>query len=646
LVGAPKDDDKGASSGSAYVFDLSAGVTAPEIAILGNGMEIAAGDQTPSPEDHTDFGAAEVGGEPLERSFTITNAGPGALYLNGAPTVAIDGPVAGDFTVLQMPQTPLAAGTSTSFSVRFTPSAGGARAATLRIGNNDADESPYVFAILGTGLTAPEIALTGNGQAIADGDTTPSPDDHTDFGVVDIAAGRTIRVFIIRNLGSAPLTLTAEPPVALAGPAAADFQVIAQPTTPIPPGGSAEVQVRFAPTAVGLRQATLVIANDDADEDPYDIALAGTAVSAPEIAVSGAGIDIAAGDASPSPLDGTDFGAADIADGQVTHAFIIDSQGSATLRLTGSPPVQIDGAGDFVVVTAPQTEIPAGSATSFEVRFDPATAGLHQAVIRIANDDEDEAQFSFAIQGSGTATPDIGLEGGGLPIGNGDDSPNPTDSTDFGPADIDSGQVMHGFGIRNSGSGPLTLTGSPPVQLVGDQAGDFAVTIQPETPIDPGAVASFQIRFDPTGIGLRKARVRITSDDPDESPYGIDIQGTGTAVPEIELTGNGQAIADGDATPSPDDHTDFGNADILTGGVTHGFTIHNSGSGPLTLAATPATLTGPAAGDFSIEAQPNTPIPPAAAQRSWSASTRPTSVCARPRWQSAATTPTNPPTTS
>ena len=49
----------------------------------------------------------------------------------------------------------------------------------------------------------------GNGISIADGDTTPSATDDTDFGTV-VQAGPTIsRTFTVRNGGSATLTLGA-----------------------------------------------------------------------------------------------------------------------------------------------------------------------------------------------------------------------------------------------------------------------------------------------------------------------------------------------------------------------------------------------------------------------------------------------------
>ncbi len=116
----------------------------------------------------------------------------------------------------------------------------------------------------------------GNGHAIADGDMTPDTVDHTDFGSVVINGGVVTRAFSISNTGTGALDLTGTPLVTITGQT--DFAVVLDPVTPVPMRDSTTFQVRFAPTAVGLQSATLVIANDDADENPYEFAIRGTGV--------------------------------------------------------------------------------------------------------------------------------------------------------------------------------------------------------------------------------------------------------------------------------------------------------------------------------------------------------------------------------
>jgi hypothetical protein len=53
----------------------------------------------------------------------------------------------------------------------------------------------------------------------------------------------------------------------------------AAPTAPIVPGGSTTFTVKFTPAALGVRTAALHIASNDADENPFDIALTGTGIT-------------------------------------------------------------------------------------------------------------------------------------------------------------------------------------------------------------------------------------------------------------------------------------------------------------------------------------------------------------------------------
>jgi len=282
--------------------------TAPEIALSGNGQNIANGDVTPSPSDHTDFGDANVASGTVDRTFTVTNSGDAALNLSGTPKVALSGTHSADFSVTSQPSSPVAiSGGTTTFTVEFDPSATGTRSATISIANDDADENPFTFAIQGEGV-APEIALSGNGQNIPNGDVTPSPSDHTDFGDADVGSGTVDRTFTETNSGDGALSLTGTPKVALSGTHSADFSVTAQPSSPVAiSGGTTTFTVEFDPSATGTRSATISIDNDDSDEDPFTFAIQGTGIMA-EIDIRGNSISIANGDVTPILADGTNFG--------------------------------------------------------------------------------------------------------------------------------------------------------------------------------------------------------------------------------------------------------------------------------------------------------------------------------------------------
>ena len=64
--------------------------------------------------------------------------------------------------------------------------------------------------------------------------------------------------------------------MSISGPHANDFSVSVQPGSPVGMGETTIFKVRFDPSAEGLREAVVSIANDDSDENPYDFAIQGT----------------------------------------------------------------------------------------------------------------------------------------------------------------------------------------------------------------------------------------------------------------------------------------------------------------------------------------------------------------------------------
>ncbi len=124
----------------------------------------------------------------------------------------------------------------------------------------------------------PEIDITGNSLTIADGDTTPSSADHTSFGSATTGAPVS-RVYTIANTGDAVLNLTGTPFVKLSGAGCAEFSVTQQPTVPLAAGGTTAFTVQYNPADTGSDTCSVVIDNDDSDENPYNFNIQGTANS-------------------------------------------------------------------------------------------------------------------------------------------------------------------------------------------------------------------------------------------------------------------------------------------------------------------------------------------------------------------------------
>ncbi|MGH8016676.1 MAG: DUF7594 domain-containing protein, partial [Opitutaceae bacterium] len=90
-----------------------------------------------------------------------------------------------------------------------------------------------------------------------------------------------------------------------------------------------------------------------------------TTAGAPEVNVTGAGLNILDGDTTPQTADGTDFGSADITSGTVQKVFNIQNTGSATLTLGNVTTTN----SEFGVLTQPALSIPAGGNSNFEIAF-------------------------------------------------------------------------------------------------------------------------------------------------------------------------------------------------------------------------------------------------------------------------------------
>ncbi|MBL0017562.1 MAG: HYR domain-containing protein [Bacteroidetes bacterium] len=260
-------------SGNSATCSFAVTVTAPEMEMSGNSNPIADNSVTPSLTNHTDFGSTGVG-VPVIRTYTITNSGTSNLTI-GAGAITMSGTDASMFVVggITLPASIVPTG-STSFTVTFTPTSSGAKTATVNIANNDCDENPYNFAVQGTGIVSdPDMNVKGNSVPIADNDLVPTTADHSDFGSVLVCSGTIVRTFTIENISGANLTIGT---VSLTGTHASDFLVNVLPGSPVVAGNSTTFQVTFNPSGTGLRSATIEIANNDPDENPYNFAIQGT----------------------------------------------------------------------------------------------------------------------------------------------------------------------------------------------------------------------------------------------------------------------------------------------------------------------------------------------------------------------------------
>jgi flagellar hook assembly protein FlgD len=250
------------NDGNENPFDINltgAGGAVPEIAV-----EQPAGTNLSDGTATIDCGAANVGSATSPITFTVKNSGSAGLTLTNP--VGKDGTHAADFAVSAIASS-VATGGSTTFTVTFTPGAGGSRTAAIHITSNDSDETPFDINLTGTGLV-PEIAVEQPPATdLIDSAATIS------CGTANLGQSSGAFIVTVRNPGTADLTGLV---VTKSGSHAADFAVGALGSTTLTPGSSTTFNVTFAPTAVGTRTASVQIASNDSDENPFDINLAGT----------------------------------------------------------------------------------------------------------------------------------------------------------------------------------------------------------------------------------------------------------------------------------------------------------------------------------------------------------------------------------
>jgi hypothetical protein len=202
-------------------------------------------------------------GVPQTQTVTLTNTGDATLVISGIADLAGDPEFAKDMVNSNCGGATLAPnGGSCNVVMIFTPSDTASKSATLTF-NDDASTSPQTVQLTGTTLI-PGISS-----------------NPTSMGFEDIPVGRLSGPITatITNTGQADLHIAS---IAIGGLNNKSFRLGHQTCTqaPIAQGGTCTINVRFGPTKVGARVATLLVRNDaGGTANTFSIALTGNGVS-------------------------------------------------------------------------------------------------------------------------------------------------------------------------------------------------------------------------------------------------------------------------------------------------------------------------------------------------------------------------------
>jgi hypothetical protein len=441
-----------------------------DVPLRGNGTTAPEIDMVLTPQT---YGVVWVGAF-ASRTFTVKNVGSADLQLTSLTLV--DG-AATDFTITP-PSAPLrvAPGATHILEVRFVPTTAGAKATTLRVTSDDANEATIDVALNGSAILPPDI------------DLVPASSDYGDV-LLGTAVSRT---FVIRNPGGADLQVTG---LGLVGTNATEFAAThaSLPAT-VAPGGSFSVDVRFAPTTTGHKTATVRWTSNDSDEAVFDVGLAGNGIVPPHIEIVPPAHDYG------SVILGT----------PVSQTFAIRNLGGSDLQVTAT--TLLGTAGEFAIVQGGGPFIVSPGAThNIDVSFMPASPGPRVATLEVRSAGEHETVVNVSLSGTGIGPADV----------------------EVSPSVHEYGEVLIGssatrtFAIRNLGGTTLQITG---VGLVGADAGEFGLPQALPFTVPPAGTHDLEVRYTPVSVGPKTAALRLTTDDPDEGVVDVPLHGTGTLL--------------------------------------------------------------------------------------------------------------------
>jgi len=241
--------------------------------LTGRNIPIANGDSTPTGADGTNFGGADVAGVTRIRRFTLQNGGAGTINIG---SVTLSGTNAAEFTLFRMPAATLGPGQTTIFSVRFNPSAAGFRNAIASVATSDPVANPFTFSLRGRGLIFGEVGVRRSDSliSISDGSTIATLEDGTVFGTRRAARHRVVdRTFVVSNTGLGELSLSS---VFISGDASADFTITSNFAASVSSGATTSFTIRFDPSQIGARFATIQIASNDRTAPLFTFVIVGT----------------------------------------------------------------------------------------------------------------------------------------------------------------------------------------------------------------------------------------------------------------------------------------------------------------------------------------------------------------------------------
>lgn len=431
----------------------------------------------------------------------IGQSGTANGTLSASPSVTIatfDLTAAGCSEFQVMTGTPLTVGNgggAKTVTVQLSPTSTGAKSCTI-------DALDAGNAVLTT------FTVTGTAVAPAIISVTPPSSNFGSVRVATAAVTTATKTITLGNSGSAGSTLVISA-ITFSDP---DYSLQPAPSFPITiaAGSNQAVTVEFDPSTAGAHGATLTVASNDPVTPTKSVNLNGTGTTAL----------IAASDVNFGTVNDGATGSQNVV---VTNSST-SSPGPLTVTsatITGGSffsfgTTQGCNGGTTCTFTQPFT-VTAGT-LNVPVRCQPpaAAAGMQTATVTFVSDSDPGGDTSAQLTCT-AGRPDILVSANALAFGN---------------VAVGSTSAAQTVTIMNTGNATLTysLSKTPNVTQYAIAGCTGGCTIL------AGGMATFNVTFAPTAIGVLATRIDITSNDPDpgDSPFAINASGTGTA-PQISV---------------------------------------------------------------------------------------------------------------
>jgi hypothetical protein len=326
--------------------------------------------------------------------------------------------------------------------------------------------------------------------------------------------------------------------VAIEGPDAADFTIQGSASLPLNAFSASAFSVKFSPSRAGIRTATLRIAYPGLPGQDIVVELSSAGVSPPDIEV----------DNYPSGTSTLRFTQPTVGGGSIETTKKITIRNTGTGELNGLAASVRGSDVDRFQISNLVTALAPGASAEVTLTYTSSDRYSKNAVLEIRSNDLDENPYTITLSGPGA---------GFLVV------EQPLKGRLEQHADVINFTRKSAtyFPMRNDGQSYLTGVSA---SIVGAHASDFNITGMPRDYIrhqwtfyfQPQLAASsfsgsiltnwnpnfdlstaLGVAFSPSGPGVRHARLLITSSDPLQSPFEVELVGRANLwQPEIEVT--------------------------------------------------------------------------------------------------------------